>query len=79
MVTDSVREKSVLSGVDSWASYYRANPHRFAEDYLNVHLRLFQKILLYMMNLSNFFCYIAARGFMASPHSNMRAIIGQNR
>ncbi len=61
-MTDGVREKNILNGVDSWASFYRANPHRFAEDYLNVHLRLFQKILIYMMNLSNFFCYIAARG-----------------
>ena len=51
-----------MAGVDAWASFYRANPHRFAEDYLNVHLRLFQKILLYMMNICYFFCYIAARG-----------------
>ena len=52
----------ILDGVKKWASFYRANPHRFAEDYLQVNLRLFQKILLYMMNISNYFCYIAARG-----------------
>ena len=56
------REDRILDGVDVWASYYRANPHRFAKDYLNVSLRLFQKILLFMMNICNFFCYIAARG-----------------
>ena len=56
------REESILNGVRKWASFYRANPHRFAEDYLGVTLKLFQKILLYMMNISNFFCYIAARG-----------------
>lgn len=61
MASDS-REARILDGVDKWAGYYRANPHRFANDYLNVHLRLFQKILLYMMNICNFFCYIAARG-----------------
>lgn len=61
MASDA-RERRILDGVDAWASFYRANPHRFAEDYLGVHLRLFQKILLFMMNLCNFFCYIAARG-----------------
>lgn len=59
----SSREANVLDGVEVWAGYYRANPQRFAKDYLNVNLRLFQKILLFMMNISNFFCYIAARGW----------------
>lgn len=58
----SSREANILDGVDAWTGYYRANPHRFAKDYLNVNLRLFQKILLFMMNVSHFFCYIAARG-----------------
>lgn len=62
-MASETREQKILSGVDVWASFYRANPHRFAEDYLNVHLRLFQKILLYMMNICYFFCYIAARGW----------------
>lgn len=56
------KTERILDGVAVWASYYRANPHRFAEDYLNVHLKLFQKILLFMMNIDNYFCYIAARG-----------------
>lgn len=56
------RTESIERGVKKWASFYRANPQRFAADYLNLDLRLFQKILLYIMNLSNFFCYIAARG-----------------
>ncbi len=51
-----------IDGVKLWAGFYRSNPHRFAEDYLNVKLKLFQKILLVMMNVSNYFCYIAARG-----------------
>lgn len=61
MISES-REARILAGVDAWAGFYRANPHRFAADYLMVHLRLFQKILLYMMNICYFFCYIAARG-----------------
>lgn len=58
----SAREEHILRGVDTWAAYYRANPHRFAADYLNIHLRLFQKMLMFLMNISHFFCYIAARG-----------------
>lgn len=57
-------EKSdrVMRGVATWCSFYRANPHRFAKDYLNISLKWFQKILLVMMNLSTNFCYIASRG-----------------
>ena len=52
----------VMNGVATWCSFYRANPHRFAKDYLSVDLKLFQIILLYMMNISNYFMYLAARG-----------------
>lgn len=57
-------EKSnrILEGVAYWAAFYRHNPQRFAKDYLNVHLKLFQKILLYAMMINNYFMYIAARG-----------------
>ena len=61
-MASETKENKILAGVESWAAFYRSNPHRFAEDYLNVHLRLFQKILLYMMNICHFLCYIAARG-----------------
>lgn len=44
------------------ASFYRANPHRFAEDYLNVHLKLFQKILIYAMMIYDYFYFVACRG-----------------
>lgn len=45
-----------------WVGYWRANPQRFAKEYLNLHLFLYQKILLYMMNKVSWFMYIAARG-----------------
>lgn len=45
-----------------WAGFWRKNPHRFAEDYIGVKLHLYQKILLYMMNINDVFMYIAARG-----------------
>ena len=36
------REKQarIMDGVATWASFYRANPHRFARDYLGLKLPL---------------------------------------
>lgn len=51
-----------MKAVNKWCGYYRANPHRFVEDYLGFKLKIFQCILLVMMNVSNKFAYIAARG-----------------
>ena len=56
------REERIMNGVASWAEYYRSNPHRFAADYLHLDLRLFQKILLIMMNISVNFVFIGSRG-----------------
>lgn len=52
----------MMKGIGIWGSFYRANPHRFCKDYLNIDLKLFQKILLFAMNKSNYFMYIASRG-----------------
>lgn len=52
----------VMNTVAKRAAYYRANPHRFAEEVLELHLKLFQKILLFMMFQNYFFMYIASRG-----------------
>lgn len=56
------KSKRIMDGVAAWAGFYRCNPHRFVADYLNIKLKLFQKILLYAMMHNNFFMYIAARG-----------------
>jgi len=68
-----------LDAIDLWAGYYRANPHRFAEDVLNIKLRLFQKILLVMMNINVVFVYIASRGqgksFLTGIYCATRAIL----
>ncbi len=52
----------IMNGIATWCSYYRANPHRFCKDFLNIDLKLFQKILLFMMNYSTNFMYLASRG-----------------
>ena len=56
------RQAKILEGVAIWASYYRSNIHRFAEDYLHVKLKLFQIILLTMMDRCIIFVFIACRG-----------------
>ncbi|WP_143322768.1 hypothetical protein [Clostridium sp. HBUAS56010] len=56
------KAEKIMNGVATWCSFYRSNPHRFARDYLGVSLKLFQAILLCMMNTSNYFMYLAARG-----------------
>lgn len=45
-----------------WVSFWRANPHRFVKDYLDVNLKFFQKILIYLMDKSPLFVFIASRG-----------------
>lgn len=55
-------QERVLEGVAIWASYYRANIHRFVEDYFHIQLKLFQIFLLYMMNVCSTFVFIACRG-----------------
>lgn len=43
------------------AAYYRANPQRFVKDFTKVELRPFQQILIWAMNVSDHFYFIAAR------------------
>lgn len=63
-VKEVAHEKSerLLEGIAFWASFYRCNPHRFVKDYLNITLKLFQKILIFMMMVSTNFMYLASRG-----------------
>lgn len=73
------KAQRIMDGVNVWCSFYRANPHRFCADYLNLNLKLFQKMLLYMMFYSNYFCYIASRGqgksFLIAIFSACRCIL----
>lgn len=66
-------------GFRKWTSFYRANPHKFAKDYLGVNLFLYQILLLWAMNKYNFFMYIAARGqgksYLIAIYSVIRAIL----
>ena len=54
--------QNLLDGTKIWAEYWRKNPHRFAIEYLGINLYPFQMILIFMMNISNLFAFIACRG-----------------
>lgn len=56
------RQTRILEGVAIWAAYYRSNIHRFVEDYLHVKLKLFQIIVLVMMDMSTTSVLVACRG-----------------
>lgn len=60
--TKEGKSDKLMNGIARWASFYRANPHRFVEEYFGMTLKLFQKILIYMMMHNHYFMYLASRG-----------------
>lgn len=64
-----------MNAVALWVSYYRANPHRFAEDFLGIILKSFQKILLFEMMEMDAFFFVAARGLGKSYLVALFAVI----
>ena len=40
------KSEKLMQGIDAWASYYRARPDIFVEEYLGIALKPFQKILI---------------------------------
>lgn len=56
------RQNKIMDGMAMWASFYRANPHRFARDYLNLKLKKFQQIILNEMFRKVNSVYLASRG-----------------
>lgn len=73
------KSERLMTGIGVWASFYRSNPHRFAKEYLNINLKLFQIILIFMMNSSHYFMYLASRGqgktFLTSIYCVIRCIL----
>lgn len=81
MGREQANDKSdrILEGVAYWGSFYRCNPHRFVEEYLNIKLKLFQKFLIFAMMHNYFFMYIASRGqgksFLCAIYMVVRCIL----
>lgn len=75
----STKSERLTEGIGVWASFYRANPHRFVKEYLGINLKLFQIILLFAMNFNNYFMYLASRGqgksFLSAIYCLVRAIL----
>lgn len=76
---ETPKSERLMEGVGIWASFYRANPHRFVKDYLGINLKLFQQILLFAMMHFHYLIYIAARGqgktFLTAIFCVTRAIL----
>lgn len=60
------KNEKMRTQIKKWTTFYRLNIHRFVEHYFGIKLFLFQKILLYFMNINTFFMWIAARGISKS-------------
>lgn len=68
-----------MSQIAKWTAFYRANPHRFAKDYLGLDLKPFQQIILFMMFVVDHFMYLASRGqgktFLLAIFATIKAIL----
>lgn len=60
------KNEKMRTQIKKWTTFYRLNIHRFVEHYFGIKLFLFQKILLYFMNINTFFMWVAARGISKS-------------
>lgn len=73
------RYERALNGAAYWGAYYRYNPDKFANDYLHLKLKKFQKILLVMMFWSTTFVLIACRGlgktFISAVYCVIRCVL----
>lgn len=73
------REERIMEGAARWGAYYRHHPDKFAEEYLHIALKLFQRILLIMMFWSTTFVLIACRGlgktFISAVYCVIRCVL----
>lgn len=56
------KSEKLMEGIRIWGAFYKANPHRFARDYLGIELKVFQAIIINMMMENHYFMYLASRG-----------------
>jgi quinol monooxygenase YgiN len=75
--TDAMSKRDkLMNGLALWVGYWRANPHRFVTEYLQISpFSLFQKILLFMMFWSDYFMWWASRGLGKSHLSALYCIV----
>ena len=56
------KSEKLMTTIARRASFYRENPNRFVIEYLGIKLKLFQEIIIVMMNISTNSMFLAARG-----------------
>ncbi|GAA4880560.1 terminase family protein [Paenibacillus vulneris] len=56
------KSQKLMNGIADWTSFYRSRPDIFAEEYLGLSIKPFQKILLYCMIVYNYTAFFASRG-----------------
>lgn len=56
------KSQKLMNGIALWASFYRSRPDIFAEEYLGISLKPFQRILIYCMIVYNYTAFFASRG-----------------
>lgn len=62
-LTSNDSSENLLEGIgEYWGGFYLANPHRFALDYFEFPLHVFQQILIYFMFKSDQFLMSCTRG-----------------
>lgn len=78
-MTTLSRQERILEGAAHWGAFYRKNPDKFAEDYLHIRLKLFQRIVLVMMFWSTTSVFCACRGigksFLSAVYCCIRCIL----
>ena len=70
----ATRYEQFMDNFEEWVGYWRANPHRFITDYLQLKLYDFQQVLIYMMFFYPNFVFVASRGLAKSTISLIFAI-----
>ena len=74
--------QSQLEVIIDRVSLYRYRLDLFVEEYFGVQLKLFQIILLYLMQTNTYFMYLASKGqgksFITAVYASARAILYPN-
>jgi hypothetical protein len=71
-----MKQEKFLFGLKKWVSYWRANPHRFVLEYLQINpFSLFQKILVFLMFQNDYFLWWASRGLGKSHLTALYCIV----
>ncbi len=68
-------DRLIIEQWKKWITFYRLNFDIFVEDYLGIKvLKLFQKIMLHLMGVSEIFVTVASRGISKSYTIGLYAV-----